>query len=111
MHIDSLSHGQLDFLVAGLELIQPISYHRHGDSCIWGNGTIYSPTIDETTGCMILVRERLSVVPCEINGELLWQASHPLKPEKLYYGEYLPAAMKCYVAHILSDEIDESVFI
>lgn len=110
MNINHLSDGQLDFIVARIEGIDPIAYHSSHDRCIWGNGTIYSPTSDEITGCHILVRERLSVTPCEVNNQKTWQAFHPLKPHHIYTADYLVAAMKCYVAFIYGDEINPSIF-
>ena len=64
----------------------------------------YSPSTDWAQGGPIIERERIYFIPSIIGG---WAAKMHGNPTPLYKGQTpLIAAMRCYVASKLGDEVD-----
>lgn len=67
-----------------------------------GGSVLYAPSTDWSQGGPIIEREKISVIE-GTNDE--WQAGK--RPYKFYYGSTpLIAAMRCYVASRLGDEVE-----
>ena len=66
----------------------------------------YSPSTDWSQSGPIIEREMVCLIPPRAGIEL-WEAYHPDFPQEEHYGPTpLIAAMRCYVASKLGDEVE-----
>lgn len=109
---------QIDWAVAKCERVRVSAPQEHGYLEIHfaeENGcNIYSPSTDWSQGGPIIEREQLFVCPYDPSG-MGWRcttkaANYALPSEKQYRAQFgttpLIAAMRCYVASKLGDEVE-----
>lgn len=114
MKVANLSGAALDWAVAKCEGIyftvqgngELKAVYREYYPHLWEN---YSPTTDWSQGGPIIEREGISILPLEdggwtaATGELYVEDDNPRNPTPLI------AAMRCYVASKLGDDVDIDV--
>jgi len=85
---------------------KPFFWHCVACIRIGGHDVNYTPSTDWAQGGPVIERERISFVsPNEVIDE--WEAIHPTQMNNESYGPTpLIAAMRCYVASKLGDEVD-----
>lgn len=96
MKTSELSDAALDWAVAKCENRKINSLQ---DS-VYG---VYSPCTNWAQGGLIIERERITICP---NSDSTWWAVHPRTELEMHGATALQAAMRCYVAYKLGDEVD-----
>jgi hypothetical protein len=109
----TLKEKALDWAVAKCGGIRVSSIQPHGRLEIHFNDEngcdTWTPSTDWAQGGPIIERERISIKGVGFNGLIEWEAMTPSVSFCHYYGigpTPLIAAMRCYVASKLGDEVD-----
>ena len=101
MKTSELTGAALDWAVAKCEGTEVRMLDRQ---IVWPED--YEPSTDWAQGGPIIEREMVCIIPPHDDIEL-WEAYHPDFPQEEHYGPTpLIAAMRCYVASQLGDEIE-----
>lgn len=114
MKTNELTGPALDAKVAkcmGIEVYEQIGYGDDGGLLYFretptGQDILFRPSTDWDCGGPIIERERICLIPPHADIEM-WEAYHPDFPQAEHYGPtLLIAAMRCYVAAVLGDEVE-----
>ena len=108
MRVSELTGAALDWAVAKCEgatdewhSYKPFFWHGVACICMGGHDVDYTPSTDWAQGGPIIERERITVIAMP-NGS--WATSTPL--HTFHNPTPLIAAMRCYVASKLGDEVE-----
>ena len=73
---------------------------------LWADGKCAPFSTDWAVGGPLIQRERICLIPPHADIEM-WEAYHPDFPQAEHYGlKPLIAAMRCYVAAVMGDEVE-----
>jgi len=103
MKTSELTGTALDWAVA--KAAEEMFGFYSGDFYVVGEDAPYHPSTNWAQGGPIIERERLSVV-CQQGHPPFWSAGCPRAVYKGYGPAPLVAAMRCYVASKLGDEVE-----
>ena len=101
-----LTGNALDFVVTRLEYPELVEegYFESTHALVFSDGEVYTPSTNWATGGPIIEREGIMLEQWKTTKQ--WQASNELVT-KVYNGPTpLIAAMRCYVASKLGDEVE-----
>jgi len=104
-----LTGKALDFVVTRLEYPEWVAegYLESVDDLVFDDGEVYAPSTDWVYGGPIIEREKLTVVYNERgDGPRGWRTIAFIESCMEYGPTPLIAAMRCYVASKLGDEVD-----
>ena len=106
MKTAELSGATLDWAVAKCEGFKA-EYWDDDRLCFTDDwGADFEPSCDWAQGGKIIEREGISLIPPH-DDISAWEAYHPTQVHNEYYGTTpLEAAMRCYVASKLGDEVE-----
>ena len=100
--INQLSGAALDWVVAHIEGFTPQRTCMYGRTTMWRGKLMYRPSSDWAAGGPIIEREKIAV---DCDGTR-WVASNNTKPVCYSADTPLIAAMRCFAASKLGDEVE-----
>lgn len=100
--VSELEGAALDWAVAKCEGMDPEIFEYGGVPCLRFEFHLYSPSSDWFQAGLIIEQEKISI---DFDGSM-WCASDNEKPVACFAETPLIAAMRCYVASELGDEVD-----